>query len=97
MVLITVVYVFCFNQSTYLRLKEALVLLTLPSSTSTHTTQSSVADPRLTCSFLINALSNGEQQDDVEGIIKALAIDRLEMNQIREVLRHRCDVAAGWF
>jgi len=79
------------------RLKECLVLLTLPSSATTNTTQSSVSDPRLTCSFLINALTDSELKGDVEEIVRELKIDRLDVQQMREVLRHRCDVAAGWF
>ncbi|KAH8548325.1 TIP-1 family-domain-containing protein, partial [Umbelopsis sp. PMI_123] len=79
------------------RLKEALILLTLPSITTANTGQTSASDPRLTCTFLINAISNGDQDDDVRDIVYALAIERLDVAQIREVLRRRSDVAAGWF
>ncbi|CAO3666413.1 unnamed protein product [Umbelopsis ramanniana] len=79
------------------RLKEALILLTLPSSTTANTSQSSVSDPRLTCTFLINAISNGDQEEDVADICNALSMERLDVAQIREVLRRRSDVAAGWF
>jgi hypothetical protein len=33
----------------------------------------------------------------MEETLESLAIDRLEIDQVRQVLRHRCDVAAGWF
>ncbi|KAG2176539.1 hypothetical protein INT44_007202 [Umbelopsis vinacea] len=67
------------------------------SSTTANTSQSSVSDPRLTCTFLINAISNGDQEEDVEDICNALSMERLDVAQIREVLRRRSDVAAGWF
>ncbi|KAM3583169.1 hypothetical protein VKS41_004920 [Umbelopsis sp. WA50703] len=80
------------------RIKESLILLTLPSSTNTSTAnQTSVYDPRFTCDFLINALSDVGQQNVMEETLESLAIDRLEIDQVRQVLRHRCDVAAGWF
>ncbi|KAI8366458.1 TIP-1 family-domain-containing protein [Choanephora cucurbitarum] len=73
----------------FLRLKEAIQLLTLPFEQQSGTDSSS-------CGDLMRALSDTSQLEFVQKMLDKLGIEVLSNGQIRDVLRRRNDMLYSW-
>ncbi|CAO3625199.1 unnamed protein product [Cunninghamella blakesleeana] len=74
------------------RLKEALQVFHLPLTTSSTEKEKTY----LSCSLLLKALADPEQQPQVQETLDHLGIDTLSNSEIRDVLRRRNDMLNSW-